>query len=239
MKNLQRMNTWQAAAATFLVACGVTLTAAATPVVDQIPLSAGGSVPGNMLLVPSVEFPTVDSVANLGDDYNQAKEYTGYFDPDKCYNYNYDTLEPNRYFYPAANATSHGCSATLKQWSGNFLNWAATQTIDPFRKALTGGYRTTDTNAVTILEKARSDGNASTTYFPDRRLPQTNDNNNIVRASTPADWDHFQMRIRALGNKMRFTQSGDVNTTPIPYDPSSLLDNTSATKAKVSKSACA
>ena len=27
------------------------------------------------------------------------------------------------------------------EWSGNWLNWAATQTIDPFRKALTGGLR--------------------------------------------------------------------------------------------------
>ncbi len=34
---------------------------------------------------------------------------------------------------------------TLQEWSGNYLNWAATQTIDPFRKALTGGYRVRDT----------------------------------------------------------------------------------------------
>lgn len=233
MKNFQRMNSWRAAAATLLVACGVTVTAG-TPIVDQIPLSAGGSVPGNMLLVPSVEWPTVDSVANLGDDYKPATEYVGYFDPDKCYNYNYDTLEPNRYFYPVGSAISHGCSQTLKQWSGNFLNWAATQTIDPFRKALTGGYRTTDTNTVTILEKARSDGNTGSSIFPDRRLPQSSDDYAKVTAATPANWPHFQMRVRTLGNKLRFTADGDVSgSTIVDYNPNSMvLDDTDTAKKK-------
>ncbi len=48
------------------------------------------------------------------------------------------------------------------KWSGHYLNWAATQTIDPFRKALTGGYRAVDTTTQTILEKAtRADRSAS------------------------------------------------------------------------------
>ena len=49
------------------------------------------------------------------------------------------------YFQPSALATGtdgHSCSG---QWSGNFMNWASMQTIDPFRWALTGGYRSVDT----------------------------------------------------------------------------------------------
>ncbi|MGB5719922.1 MAG: hypothetical protein WBM34_04445, partial [Woeseiaceae bacterium] len=57
--------------------------------VAQTPLFlGGGNVPGNLTLVPSVEWPTITSVSSLGD-YIQAKTYLGYFDPDKCYNYLY------------------------------------------------------------------------------------------------------------------------------------------------------
>ncbi len=40
------------------------------------------NVPGNLLLVPSVEWPTVDSMANLGA-YDVTREYVGYFDAGK------------------------------------------------------------------------------------------------------------------------------------------------------------
>jgi len=115
--------------------------AAFAQTVSQNPLSAGGNVPGNLLLVPSVEWPTVDSMANL-NAYDVTRTYAGYFDPGKCYAYNYDAVETNRYFYPTSLTTTRTCSG---KWSGNYMNWAATQTIDPFRKALTGGYRVKDT----------------------------------------------------------------------------------------------
>lgn len=55
--------------------------------VSQTPLLlGGGNVPGNLALVPSVEHPTVISVANLGT-YNNNSIYTGYFDPGKCYSF--------------------------------------------------------------------------------------------------------------------------------------------------------
>src|SRR5690606_33818010 len=69
--------------------------AAEAPVVSQTPLSVGGNVPGNLLLVPSVEWPTIDSVANLGN-YGTGTEYVGYFDSDKCYLYSYSANEPDR-----------------------------------------------------------------------------------------------------------------------------------------------
>ncbi len=192
---------------------------AAAQLVGQSPLSAGGNVPGNLLLVPSVEWPTIDSMANIETSYASTSEYTGYFDSNKCYNYNYSSIETDRYFYPVAAATSRTCSYASKQWSGNFLNWAATQTIDPFRKALTGGYRVKDTTTETILEKARSDGNTGSSIYPDRRLPNAGDNNGMVRGATPADWNNINSRLRTYGNRLRFSSGGDVGTAPTAYDP--------------------
>jgi type IV pilus assembly protein PilY1 len=196
---------------------------AVAQVVSQTPLSAGGNVPGNLLLVPSVEWPTIDSLANIATTYSTAEEYTGYFDSGKCYKYNYSSVETDRYFYPVSTTATRTCSYTNKEWSGNFLNWAATQTIDPFRKALTGGYRTTDTATTTILEKARSDANTGSSIFPDRRLPNSGDNSAVVRGATPADWLHFNSRVRTFGNRMRFSSDGDVGTSPTAYDPSVTL----------------
>ena len=79
----------------------------------------------------------------------------GYFDPGNATTtYTTPTTPAKSYFQPAAFATganSHTCSG---YWSGNFMNWATMQTIDPFRWALTGGYRSVDTTTQTILEKA-------------------------------------------------------------------------------------
>lgn len=201
------------------------LTIAAFPagaqMVSDSPLSVSGNVPGNLLLTPSVEFPTVDSVANL-DGYSAGRTYTGYFDSYKCYQYSYSTNEPQRHFYPVSTNTSRTCN---NAWSGNYLNWAATQTIDPFRKALTGGYRVVDTASETWLEKARSDSNSSSSYFPDRSISGTA----TVIAATPAgsQWSNFHTRISALGNRMRFARTaGSLGNTPTPYNPAvHSLDN--------------
>ncbi|MCF5935204.1 hypothetical protein L2223_21650, partial [Xanthomonas perforans] len=157
-----------------LVVAGIVIafTGAAGAEVDvsQSPLFVGSNVPGNLALVPSVEFPTVISVANLGG-FTTGSRYVGYFNSAKCYKYNYDADETKRYFYPVASPApdaSFRCNdATL--WSGNFLNWAATQTIDPFRSAMTGGYRVVDTPTTTILEKAVGE-RVNTGNFPRRTV---------------------------------------------------------------------
>src|SRR5690606_38608677 len=109
------------------------------------------------LLVPSVEFPTINSGANVNHNYQAGSTYLGYFDHRKCYEYDYDHDEARRHFYPTRWTSDHRCTGT-KEWSGNFLNWAATQTIDPFRSVLTGGYRYKDDSDETWLEKARHEG---------------------------------------------------------------------------------
>ncbi|HEY5673450.1 MAG TPA: putative metal-binding motif-containing protein, partial [Malonomonas sp.] len=79
--------------------------------------------------------------------YIHAVKYFGYFDPDKCYDY--DTLDDR--FEPASLTNDRYCSGN---WSGNFLNWATMARIDTVRKILYGGYRSTDTPTLTVLERS-------------------------------------------------------------------------------------
>ncbi|MGC4027468.1 MAG: PilC/PilY family type IV pilus protein [Steroidobacteraceae bacterium] len=235
-KPLHHMRTAAACAAALLLLA--TFPASAQTVSDT-PLSVGGNVPGNLLLTPSVEFPTVDSVANLGETYNAANLYTGYFDSLKCYQYAYDDDESLRHFYPinVGTSTSRSCAGA---WSGNYLNWAATQTIDPFRKALTGGYRVHDTATETWLEKARSDNNSGGSYFRNRNITGTA----TITGMTPAGtrWSNFRTRISRAGNKMLFARADALNDpgaalpTVTAYNPAihTLNSNTDNTVYEVS-----
>lgn len=186
-----------AVAAVGFVAVLATSPASSVVTITQQPLNSSVAVPGNLVLVPSVEFPTVLSMANLGG-YATGTESVGYFDSNKCYKYHYSTNEPERYFYPVRVVGAGRNCDQADEWSGNYLNWAGTQTIDPFRSALTGGYRVTDTATETILEKARHD-RRQRTYFPLRTISGTN-----VTASTPASWANMTTRIDGLGKQMYF-----------------------------------
>ncbi|MCX2861375.1 PilC/PilY family type IV pilus protein [Paucibacter sp. PLA-PC-4] len=188
---------------------------------DQ-PVFSSVSVPGNMALALSVEFPTAISVAHKGATYSSANVYLGYFDPNKCYDYTYkfdDTTKvDSSYFSPVSLATSRTCSG---QWSGNYMNWATMQTIDPFRWALTGGYRSTDTKNETILEKGWASAQGGIGNFPDRAIsPAAN-----IPKATPVNWTTFNTKTYGLGNVMRFTASGNLaGTSPTPYGSTKTLD---------------
>jgi type IV pilus assembly protein PilY1 len=232
-------------AAFMTLVAGATAAQEATPIVGQAPLTVASNVPGNMLLVPSVEFPTVDSIANLGA-YSTGRTYTGYFDPRKCYKYSYNADETQRHFYPSrklADNAAPTCSQSDKEWSGNYLNWAATQTIDPFRKALTGGYRVKDETTVTWLEKARSDSNGrGGAYFPDRRIPAPGNNNRtLVSGATPVNWDYFNTRIGQLGHKMWFTADGNLSTganNVVAYDPDDKIKSGTVYEVSIRVKVC-
>lgn len=193
---------------------------AAVPV-GQEPLFIGSGVPGNLLLVPSVEFPTIISQANLGA-FDGARTYAGYFDSLKCYRYRFSTVEADRHFEPASLTTLAGTCAD-PQWHGNYLNWAATQTIDPFRKALTGGLRVRDTPTETWLEKARHDRSALN-YFPHRTVTLAQ-----AGPATP-----FASRVVSCvdnrGARMTISSADNCNNANpgVDYDPAvhgSSLDN--------------
>lgn len=192
---------------------------AATPLADQ-PLFTTTGVPGNLALPLSVEFPTAVSVAHIGN-YSSSSNYLGYFDSSKCYEYQHvatPTSTNVSHFAPSGAATNHVCSG---KWSGNFLNWATMQTIDPFRWAMTGGYRVVDTPSLTILEKAWASGQGGTGNFPNRTLSNTT----LITGATPWNKSSFSVRVQGLGNKMRFTVSGGVDNTPTAWDGVSAIVN--------------
>ena len=182
------------------------------PVLDNQPIFSSVAVPGNLALALSVEFPTAVSTAHLDADYSASTTYLGYFDPGKCYTYVWANREADRYFQPAGATSNHTCT---NKWSGNFLNWATMQTIDPFRWALTGGQRVTDTTTTTIIEKAWASGQGGTGNFPNRALTDRT----VITGATPLAWNAVLMRIQGLGNKMRFTRRGDYNNDiPVAFN---------------------
>lgn len=186
-----------------------TTSSAQVTLADQ-PVFTAVNVPGNLALALSVEFPTAISVAHPTRTYSSSTNYIGYFDPAKCYSYRYTNgTGTDNYFYPDGAATNRTCSG---KWSGNYLNWASMQTIDPFRWALTGGYRVTDTSTLTVLEKAFASNQGSTSNFPDSSITGS-----AISGATPfSSTSTLGTRIWALGNKMRFmtpTAGGANNAT--------------------------
>ncbi len=204
--------------------------------VSQTPLYlGGGDVPGNLLLVPSVEWPTINSTSSIGD-YDVDQTYLGYFDPNKCYEYSYSPVEADRHFYPVGYALGHLC---FGQWSGNFMNWAATQTIDPFRSVLTGGLRVRDTPTETWLEKARHSGQGGASIYPDRRFPASGGSIFQMLGATPFAEEWMRMQIDGRGNKMRFRlEDDDTGEDLTPYDPSQPVNTDDAYEVSVRVAVC-
>lgn len=184
--------------------------------VDQQPLTVSNNVPGNLVLTPSVEWPTVMSMSNL-DAFSSSKTYGGYFDPTKCYTYDStgniptglpapqmaDPVGQNGYFKPTTSGGT-GPATCTSAWSGNYLNWAATQTIDTFRSVMTGGYRVVDTSTTTVLEKARhtgQNGNGDLSIS----------GSSLVPGVTPANFKYFYTRLKGLGNKMYFVAANSTS----------------------------
>jgi len=199
----------------------------------QRPLILGDdAVPGNLFLVPSIEWPTMNSIANIGD-YSSDTSYIGYFNPQRCYTYEFDDAadedeldsgNSDNHWAPADPAVDRECSGTGDgQWSGNFLNWAATQTIDPFRLALMGGYRHRDTPDETWLQKARHDGQGN--QYPNRVISDSN----VIEGATPFNASELEIEIDGLSNNsrrspMRFWLDGSGGAEQ-EYDPDETGDS--------------
>lgn len=208
MKNSQRLHFFECARQPFIAALLVMACASSNAVeLADAPLFSTVTVPGNLALTLSVEWPTATTPAYT-IAYDTARDFLGYFDPGKCYKYNYVAGAPaTSYFSPVGPATaSHQCAiatATSQLWSGNYLNWASMQTLDTFRWVLTGGYRSTDTSTETRLTKTYA---ARDSNNPNKSLGAN------ISTSTPFGWNAVKTRVRNLGTAMRISQNGNVDS---------------------------
>jgi len=136
--------------------------------------------------------------------------YIGNFDPFKCYSY--DTGA--QYFVPVSqtagfdatarytdqpSGSTAGCSGL---WSGNFLNWATSQTIDIFRWAMTGGDRAIDTEDLTVVQKARHDGTGGTAQFPVKRIGRAFSTVPVVAPSSVSPFTGAELYVEVQGRNI-------------------------------------
>lgn len=142
--------------------------------VSQLPLYLTSSATPLMMLTMSrdeqlfnkayPDYTDLDNDGRLDTTYQDAFDYSGYFDSNRCYDY---STTNNRFKSVAVatdingNGKAHECGAASSgRWSGNFLNWVTMSRIDVLRYVLYGGYRSTDTAqsgstaGITVLERA-------------------------------------------------------------------------------------
>jgi type IV pilus assembly protein PilY1 len=140
------------------------------------PIINSGDV-ANLALVLSVEYPTVRT-AYQGGSYTATKKYIGYFSATTCYGYNGTSADG--YFQPTGATTAQyycNTGGAASGFSGNFLNFAATSSMDILRLALTGGDRLVDVAAGnTVLQRALlpgdpESGNSIPSFYGNTNFP--------------------------------------------------------------------
>lgn len=141
-------------------------------VIAQDPLFISAQADPRVMLVASrdhqlfmkaySDYSDLDSDGFLDTSFVPYIEYDGYFNPRKCYTYQNSrfeataaaTSETVTVSFPdgtTASKTQYVCS---NKWSGNLLNWASMTRVDVLRKVMYGGYRSTDSESATVLERA-------------------------------------------------------------------------------------
>lgn len=151
----------------------------------------------NLLLALSVEFPTTGAAYRSA--YSPGTEYVGYFNNTKCYNYDANA----GYFTIAGNASAtHTCSG---QFSGNFMNWAASSAIDMLRLAMTGGDRVVDTRTQTVLQRAVLQDSffKNKSYFPLKTFSTTNG----VAPNQVTPYNYATLNMASCGNHIFFSDA--------------------------------
>jgi type IV pilus assembly protein PilY1 len=104
------------------------------------------------------EYSDLDGDGVIETQYKHAYKYYGYFDNERCYEYN---TTSNRYI-PTRKVDATGyCNYAggSAEWNGNFMNWGTMTRADVVRRILYGGFRSTDDSIVsgvslTVLERA-------------------------------------------------------------------------------------
>jgi len=128
--------------------------------------------------------------------YKHSFDYFGYFDSGKCYEYsNGDGGE----FTPVSETPDKYCSGN--QWSGNFLNWISMTRMDIVRSIFYGGFRSTDTDQKTVLERAHLplDAHSFAKYYNGADIDLLSPYNTIKTDSTNGgDDDGFDDRDEGI-----------------------------------------
>jgi type IV pilus assembly protein PilY1 len=90
-----------------------------------------------------------DGILDVG--YKPSIDYYGYFDSYKVYTYS----TTNSRFEPLRETSDKKVDPNAtNEWSGDYLNYLTMSRMDTLRKVLYGGYRSTDTETETVLERA-------------------------------------------------------------------------------------
>jgi type IV pilus assembly protein PilY1 len=158
---LSAMRTRFATLAATALAVGLSAGSAQALTISDAPLFLTGAAEPLIMLTMSndeqlyhkayTDFDDVDGDNLIDVGYKNTINYSGYFDVNSCYKYDSGSGQ----FEREAAATSHQCSAvTNGRWSGNFLNWVTMTRMDVLRQVLYGGYRSTDSDSATVLERA-------------------------------------------------------------------------------------
>lgn len=100
------------------------------------------------------DFEDIDGDGKIDFTFNPRFKYYGYFDATKCYEYSAADKRFNPKKAATINDGRYTCLVADSLWSGNFLNWATMTRVDVIRKMLYGGYRSTDTDKITVLSRA-------------------------------------------------------------------------------------
>lgn len=140
--------------------------------------------------------------SNFGHCYFRTKTYLGYFDPDKCYNYN----SSGGFFAPKSDTLNafHECSG---RFSGNFMNWATMTAMDMFVWTMTGGNRVIDQiGNKTVIRRTRRHNNGN--WFPHKFVGNFP---SLVSPSTVTPWSNGRIFIENTDFGVRFgtTLGGD------------------------------
>jgi len=142
-------------------ACGAVETIPATGTAPaQTPLFVSPSMPPLNLLVVGWDqklfLPAYNDASDMNDHgvpdhrYHPTATHYGYFDSGKCYRYASD----EQLFVPVAFIGNKVCRSSTGRWSGDFLNYLTASRADVLRKVLYGGYRSTDIEGDTVLERS-------------------------------------------------------------------------------------
>jgi len=114
------------------------------------------------------EFSDLDGDGTIETQYSHAYSYYGYFDSERCYSYSTatNTYVPTRKVDSTTRYCNYG-GAIVNEWSGNFLNWATMTRMDVVRRILYGGFRITDSDTSTVLQRAHlpTDAHAFSKYY--------------------------------------------------------------------------